>query len=214
MSESFFKALTLPEQVVKRNMDTMSKYVFSNTANQWGEGFLKKLEEVGQECEGTTEAASSSLNYDPHSKLDVVIVSRENVKKMGDFIQAIESKSLQTNTVFLTSLKDAKLPALKHSKLLVFTPKPTDITECMKSIGKIVEYFAERTPGSVISRGTVPNCIVYTIIESSAMVYWRCGCRIWCLAIDTNLSQFEEHRHRSWHKGTGFYLQQCLQDLS
>ena len=46
LSESFFKALTLPKPVIKRNMDMMSKYVFSNTANQWGESFLRKVEEI------------------------------------------------------------------------------------------------------------------------------------------------------------------------
>lgn len=155
LSESFFKALTMPEQVVKRNMGMLSKYVFNNTANQWGENFLRKVEEIGEgECEEkNNEVSNANLEDVSSSSLDVIIVSREAVKKVGNIIHAIESKSLQKNIVLLTDLKDVTLPTSKQSRLFVFNP--IDTGESMKPITRIVEYFAERTPGSVMSRKAV-----------------------------------------------------------
>lgn len=186
LSESFFKALTLPKPLVKRNMDTMSKYVFSNTANQWGESFLRKVEGIKEEYECEDKNEILGFGSASPSKLDVVIMSQKTVRKMGDLIQAIESKSLQNSTVFLTSLKDIKLPTPKYTKLLVFNPSLIEAEEVMKPITKTVEYFAERTPGSVISRKAVLKLHLIGI-GSSEMVNWHCGSRIWCLAVNTNI---------------------------
>lgn len=207
LSESFFKALTLPKPVIKRNMDMMSKYVFSNTANQWGESFLRKVEGIKEEDEreDKNEISSFNLGSASPSKLDVVIISQKVVRKMGDLIQVIESEPLQNNTVFLTSLKDTKLPTPKHSRLLAFNPSLIDTEEIMKPVTRIVEYFAERTPGSIISRKAVLKSHLIEI-GSSEMVHWHCRFRIWCLATDANIPQFKKHTHRSQSKSMSHFL--------
>ena len=57
----------------------------------------------------------------------------------------------------------------------------------MKSITRIIEYFAERTPGSMMSRRPVLKLHLIGI-GTDEMVDWHCGSGIRCLATDTNIS--------------------------
>ena len=43
LSQSFYKAVTMPSENITKTMRMLSKYVFTYTAQEWGSTFIKKM---------------------------------------------------------------------------------------------------------------------------------------------------------------------------